>query len=228
MQKVIFGIFAHPDDEAFGPSGYFIKEVHDGTELHLITLTLGEAGMNPDGHADLAAVREKEWRRGGELMGAASMHFLGFKDGQLNNTSMIVASKKLVELVGETISGAPNDVVIDFITSDLNGISGHIDHIVAARAASWAFYTLKQHDARLTKIKYACIPYSQFPDTNVDWLYMEPGRHDNEIDEVVDARDYRAQIIEVMRAHHTQREDGEMHIRTRKDALGMNYFIVKA
>ena len=45
MKRVIFGIFAHPDDEAFGPSGTLLMETKAGTELHLITLTLGEAGI---------------------------------------------------------------------------------------------------------------------------------------------------------------------------------------
>lgn len=225
MKKVIFGIFAHPDDEAFGPSGTFIKEVQEGAELHLITLTLGDAGMNPDGHKNLAEIRAQEWRRGGELMGATSMHFLGFKDGCLCNASMIEAGKKLVELIAE-ITKNTDDAMIEFITNDLNGISGHIDHIVAARAASWAFYTLKVRDSRLARIRYACLPRSEFPAMNIDWLYMEPGRGDDEIDEVVDAREYRDRIIEVMRAHHTQRKDGETHIRTRGETLGMNYFTV--
>lgn len=224
---MIIGIFAHPDDEAFGPSGAFIKAVHEGAELHLITLTLGDAGVNPDGHENLAEVREREWRCGGELMGATDMHYLGFKDGCLCNASMIEVGEKLVELIGAIAKQAPADATIELVTNDLNGISGHIDHIVAARAASWAFYTLRSRDPRLACIRYACIPRAALPDTNVDWLYMEPGRTDEEIDEVIDAREYRDRIIEVMRAHHTQRADGETHIRSRGEMLGMNYFLIK-
>ena len=32
MNKIIFGIFAHPDDEAFGPSGALLKAVREGAE----------------------------------------------------------------------------------------------------------------------------------------------------------------------------------------------------
>ena len=56
---------------------------------------------------------------------------------------------------------------------------------------------------------------------------MEAGRNEQEIDEVVDARQYRDEIIEIMRAHHTQRWDGEAHIEKLGDEIGMNYFIVK-
>lgn len=227
MKKIIFAIFAHPDDEAFGPSGTLLMEAQSGTELHLMSLTLGEAGVNPDNHENLADVREKEWRRGGELMGATSMNWLGLKDGCLCNTAMIKAGGKIVELVTKTLETAPPDAEIEFMTSDLNGISGHIDHIVAARAACWAFYELKKSDSRLTRIRLACLTQHQLPSDNTDWLYMEAGHSDAEIDEIVDARQYRDEIIAIMRAHRTQRDDGETHIAQRGDQLGMDYFLVK-
>ena len=228
MNKIIFGVFAHPDDEAFGPSGTLLMETKAGTELHLITLTVGDAGTNPDNHEDLGAVRLKEWQAAGKLIGAKTMHFLGYKDGQLNNQIMIEAGHKIVEIAKNIIDAADKDTVIEFMTSDLNGISGHIDHIVAARAATWAFYNLKADDKRLTRIRLTCIPRSILPESNINWLYMEPGRTEDEIGEVVDARHLRKEIIEIMRTHHTQRGDGESHIERRGDELGMNYFTIKA
>ena len=66
MKKVIFGIFAHPDDESFGPSGTLLKLRRSGYDLHLIVLTDGEAGVNPDGIENLGEVRLQEWRRSWE------------------------------------------------------------------------------------------------------------------------------------------------------------------
>lgn len=227
MKKIIFGIFAHPDDEAFGPSGTLLMETRAGTELHLITLTSGDNGMNPDQHDNLSDVRLKEWRTAGMLMGAKTMNYLGYKDGLLSNHTMIEASERINELVSEVLMQAPSDAIVEFMTSDLNGISGHIDHIVAARTACYVFYSLKEHDARISRIRLACIPDSYLPNTNIDWLYMEPGRHADEISETIDARKHRDEIITIMRAHHTQRSDGERHISQRGDGLGLNYFIVK-
>lgn len=227
MKKIIFGIFAHPDDEAFGPSGTLLLETRAGSELHLITLTDGGAGTNPDNLADLGTVRLEEWHRAGELMGAASMHHLGYQDGKLNNDDMLAASEQIINLVRLVLGETSEDVEVEFMTSDLNGISGHIDHIVAARAACFVFYTLKAAGLPLTRIRLACIPYDDFPAVNTNWLFMEPGRRPEEIDEVSDARSVREEIIAIMRTHHTQRGDGEMHIKQRGDRLGMNYFIVK-
>jgi LmbE family N-acetylglucosaminyl deacetylase len=227
MKKIIFGIFAHPDDEAFGPSGTILQETRDGNDVHLMTLTLGDGGMNPDGHKDLGAVREKEWHKGGELMGAKSMHFLGIKDGCLCNTQLIEAGEMIVKTVKSILENAPKDIEIEFMSIDLNGISGHIDHIVAARAACWAFYRLKAEDERFTRIRLACMPKEYLPEPNTDWLYMEPGRETTEIDEIADNRNLREEIIKIMRAHHSQRGDGEGHIERRGESLGMNYIIDK-
>lgn len=227
MKKIIFGIFAHPDDEAFGPSGTLLMETKSGTELHLITLTTGQAGMNPDNHPDLGAVREQEWRTAGQLIGASTMHALGFEDGHLDNIAMQEAATRITRLVEDVLAAADPETIVEFMSIDTNGITGHIDHIVAGRAACLVFYRLKARDSRVTRLRLACIPEARLPDVNTDWLYMEAGRSDAEIDEVVDAREYRDDIIAIMRAHHTQRGDCEANLARQGEMLGMNYFIVK-
>ena len=227
MKKVIFGIFAHPDDEAFGPSGTLLMETKAGNDVHLITLTLGDAGTNPDNHTDLASVREKEWHDAGKLMGAKSLHYLGYKDGQLDNLSMLQIQDKLVSYINKIIKDEPDDVEIEFMSMDTNGISGHIDHIVAGRSACYAFYKLKEKDIRITRIRLVCVPKSQLPDANTHWLYMDAGRDESEIGEVIDACKYHDEIIKIMRTHYSQRSDGESHIKQRGDKLGVSHFIVK-
>jgi N-acetylglucosamine malate deacetylase 2 len=227
MKKIIFGIFAHPDDEAFGPAGTLLQETRSGTELHLVALTAGDAGTNPDNVRDLGAVRLEEWKKAGSLLNASSMEFFGYKDSQLNNLAMDEIGKRLVERVIPIIKDAPEDTVVEFMTLDLNGYTGHIDHIVAARAASYAFYTLKKSDSRLSRIRFACLPRKIVPGTNIDWIFMEAGRTPEEIDEIVDARDLRDDILQIMAAHHSQRNDYEFTLRQQGEDLGLNYFIVK-
>lgn len=227
MKKIIFAIFAHPDDEAFGPAGTLLLETRNGAELHLILLTSGDAGMNPDQHADLGAVRLQEWQAAGKLMGATDMHYLGYKDGQLHNLAMLEASERIIELITPIIDAAPAETEVELLTNDLNGITGHIDHIVAARAACYVFYTLKQRDPRFTRIRLACVPATSLPDSNTNWLYMEAGRNDDEINETVDARHLRDELVTIIRTHHTQRGDGEQHITQRGDSIGLCHFIVK-
>lgn len=227
MKKIIFAIFAHPDDESFGPSGTLLLESHAGAEVHLITLTCGDSGMNPDNCEDLGKVRLAEWRAAGKLIGVHAMHYLGYSDGQLCNRTMIEVSQRITDLISDIIVDQPDDIEIEFMSNDLNGITGHIDHIVAARAACFVFYTLKERDTRVNRLRLACITRGELPDVNLDWLYMEPGRTNEEVDETIDASHVREELKAIIRAHHTQRSDGEAHIKKRADRLGVDSFIVK-
>lgn len=228
MKKIIFGIFAHPDDEAFGPAGALLKAVKDGAELHLITLTAGQAGTNSEQHIDLGNVRLKEWHEAGKLIGATSMHHLGFIDGTLDNQTMLVAQTKIEAVVRDILAPyADEDIFVDFITIDLNGVTGHIDHIVAARAASYVFYRLKQAGLPLRQIRYACTPGTRFAAINIEWLFMEPGRIASEINETIDASEYLDEIKQIMACHYTQRHDAKNHLDALGDKVAISHFIVR-
>lgn len=227
MKKVIFGIFAHPDDEAFGPSGTLLMERENGATIHLVSLTYGDAGANPDNVPDLAAVRRAEWQAAGALIGATTMTGYGYSDGRLNNLTMIEIQEKLIQLIQNHLEDEPDTTEVELLTIDRNGVTGHIDHIVAARSTSYAFYALKATDPRIKRLRLSCIPRSHSPEPTAHWLYMDAGRDTHEINETVDATDYRNEIIAIMRAHHSQRGDGEAHIAASYDHIGMNYFIVK-
>lgn len=228
MKKILFAIFAHPDDEAFGPAGALIKAVDEGTELHLVTLTSGQAGINSENHPDLGKVRLEEWRASGNLIGASYMHHLGFEDGKLNNIAMIEAQAKIEEIVRTTISdNSESEISVEFMTIDLNGVTGHIDHIVAARSASFVFYTLKQAGLPLTNIRYACISKLRVAELNVHWLFMEPGRGESDINETIDAKEYIEKIKQVMHCHYTQRHDAQSHLDALGDDVAICDFIVR-
>lgn len=227
MKKILFALFAHPDDEAFGPCGTLLAEARAGTDVHLILLTSGDAGANPDNHTDLGAVRLQEWQAAGKLIGATSMRYLGYKDGQLTNHSMIEISQRVMDDISAIVADAPDDVQIEMLTNDLNGVTGHIDHIVAARAACQVFYQLKQHDKRFWRIRLSCLSRQDVPMINTSWLYMEAGRTADEIDETTDNHYLRSEIIAIIRTHQTQRHDGDYCISWRGDQLGIDHFIVK-
>lgn len=226
MKKIIVGVFAHPDDEAFGVSPTLIKEAAEGAAVHLITLTAGEAGANPDGHDNLGTIRLDEWRNGCAIMGVTSSHYFGYQDGTLSNTNLLAIAERVQELV-ETIASS-TEAPIELMSFDTNGISGHIDHIVAARATALAFYRLKARiPGRMTCLRLRCLAEKQLPTHNIDWIYMDAGRTDAEITQIIDAREHHDKVIEVIKAHHSQRRDGETHIARYGKDIGINYFIVK-
>lgn len=226
MKKILFGVFAHPDDEAFGPAGTLLMETKAGTELHLITLTAGEAGVNPDNHENLADIRLAEWRQAGELIGATSMHHLGYTDGKLNNKDHLAITQKIIELVEATIAGR-DDVSVEFMSMDLNGVTGHIDHIVAGRSACLAFCRLSDKGLPMKRLRLACLSRDQATRTNTDFCFMEKGRTKDEIGETVDAREYLDDVLAIMHCHHTQRGDANAQIDALGDGVAVNHFIVQ-
>ncbi len=226
MKKIIFGIFAHPDDEAFGPVATLLKEVSEGTELHLIVLTGGENGTNPDNLPNLGEVRIQEWHEAGELIGASSLHHLGYIDGTLGNNDHVEITTKVSDLVKEIVAGR-DDITIEFMSLDLNGYTGHIDHIVAARSACLAFYRLRSIGLPMERVRLACMSRDDVPTVDTHFVFMEQGRAHDEIDETIDGRAFTDKIHEIMRRHHTQRADYETVASMKGDRLGIDHFIVK-
>ena len=225
MQKILFGIFAHPDDEAFGPAATLISEVKNDTELHLITLTDGGNGQNPDNYENLGKVRLQEWHTAGNLIGATSMRHLGYSDGTLCNIDHVKIADQIVEIIKQTVRDR-SDYEIEFMSLDLNGFTGHVDHIVASRSACLAFYRLLDAGLPMKRVRLFCWSKTDQASIDTGFVFMEPGRRDEEIDEIVDATQHLEQVYKVMQAHHTQRNDYEWMMKKRGDNLCKNHFIV--
>jgi LmbE family N-acetylglucosaminyl deacetylase len=225
MKKIIFGIFAHPDDEAFGPAGTLLMEKAAGNEVHLICATAGESGVNPDQHDALAIVRLEEWRNAGELIGADSMNYLGFKDGYLCNNDYHELADKITTII-ERLTTDRDDIEIELMSMDHNGVTGHLDHILVGRVATYVFYVLKEKNKKVTRLRLACLPRARAKHENCEWLYMDAGRTPDEVGEIIDAREHLDEVIAIMRTHHSQRADGERHISVRGDDVAVNHFLI--
>lgn len=220
MKQIIFGIFAHPDDAGFGPSGTLSLSARDGADVHLVCVTCGGAGVNVDGHKSLADVRELEEKAAAEVMGVSSLELFRYEDGQLCNEKYLEIANRVITYIRKMVTDPDSDVTL--ITFDPNGISGHIDHIVMAQVTTYVY--LKLRNELHIQLKYFCIPESFVPVANTGWLYMPKGRSESEIDEVINVREVKDQKIAAIRAHKTQANDANLHL-SRGDALFDEHFI---
>ena len=76
MGMTIVGIFAHPDDEAFGPSGTLALLAKEN-DVYLICATNGDAASGkPD--PKLAEIRQKELLASANVLGIKKVYFLDF------------------------------------------------------------------------------------------------------------------------------------------------------
>ena len=228
MQKLLFGIFAHPDDEGFGPSGTLLKMAQNGTDVHLICITRGDAGSNPDNASDLGALREQEWRNAGALIGAKSMHCLGFKDGTLSNNVYHEIASQIETIIRDTIQQYDTDVSLECMTFDTTGLSGHLDHIATSMIAHYVFVKLRQAYSGDTSVHFKrmwqfCIESSDF-DHNIGFVYAPAGRLKQELHFINDVSDVLPQKLAIMQAHHSQRADADWHITHRHEQLKKECF----
>lgn len=231
MKKLLFGIFAHPDDEAFGPSGTLHLAARAGTELHLVCATKGEAGNNPDQVADLGAVRLREWQQAAALMGARSTKNFGLPDGRLANDHYLVLANGIIEHIDSLTAETAEGYEIELLTMEPHGISGHLDHIAISHVATYIYYYLRQRNSahqQIRRIRYFCLSRQQQPEVSLHWLYMPPGYESGAIDEVVDVRPVLETKLAIMESHHSQRED-MASIRARgDDSLATEHFLIRA
>lgn len=229
MHKLIFGIFAHPDDEAFGPSATLMHEVQQGAELQLICVTAGQLGMGKDEHDELGRVRLAEWRAAGKAMGASQLYDLGYNDGELSN-SLYHAIADDIETGIRMACRDRQDTELCLMTYDTNGVSGHLDHIAVSYITRYVFQRLKANKpegiVRL-ELAYYCLSEDQVPaDMSAYFVFFPEGRPATYINRTVDTRALLPKKYDVMRLHVTQAGDAAQLIARGDDFHAYDYFHV--
>lgn len=210
MKKVLFGVFAHPDDESFGPSASLYNEAQNGTDVHLVLVTDGEAGTNPDNIQNLGELRIKEWQESGKLIGAKTGTALHYPDGGLNNNLYLEIAEKISDFVNQTIDTYQEDIEIEFMTFENLGITGHLDHVAVSFITTFCYLKLREKPPKqvsVGKLKYYCLPLEASPRPATHWIYMPTGKKPENVDEVFDYSDLIDKKLEIMKAHYTQKAD---------------------
>jgi LmbE family N-acetylglucosaminyl deacetylase len=172
MRKTLLAVFAHPDDESFGPGGTLAKYAAEGAAMHLICATRGEAGESDapdlDECEDLACQRERELRCATSILGLTELHLLDYRDSGMAGAATNRHPRALAQADPDALSDEVADLMLGLrpqvaITFDPFGGYGHPDHIAMHRATVAAFEQLPE-DKRPRKLYY-----TTFPKTLVRW-----------------------------------------------------------
>lgn len=136
MTRRLLGVFAHPDDESFGPAGTLAVHSAAGVDVHIATMTDGAAGAPAPGYPDgddLAAVRRHELQSAARRLGATLHHFAyrdsGYTGDPRNSDPRAFINVDPADPTAELVALIRDirpDVVI---THDENGGYHHPDHI---------------------------------------------------------------------------------------------------
>lgn len=214
----LFAIFAHPDDEAFGPAGTLIKysKTHD---VYLICATRGDAGSNndkEDEQANLALKREKELIKSAEIIGIKKVFILDFKDGSLCNNiyhSIVGKITKITDKYKPEI----------FITYEQRGVSGHLDHIAVSMITHFIF-----HKKEYVKKMLSYVITRNMTDMMRDYfVYVPHGFKTKDADLIIDVEPYWEKKKKAVFAHKSQIKDGSNYVKDMEKAPKKEYFLVE-
>lgn len=148
-RPTLLAVFAHPDDESFGPGGTLARYAWSGAAVHLICATGGEEGTVDaellQGYESVAALRRAELLRAAEALGLSSVTLLGYRDSGMagsaanqHPTALINQPREqVVEQLVHLIRHFRPQVVITF---DPIGGYRHPDHIAIHEATVAAFH----------------------------------------------------------------------------------------
>jgi len=87
----LLGVFAHPDDESFGPGGTLARYAAEGYAVHVIIATDGiagsvEASTTIREHESLAQVRSAELANAAVALGITTIWSLPYRDSGMRGT----------------------------------------------------------------------------------------------------------------------------------------------
>jgi LmbE family N-acetylglucosaminyl deacetylase len=189
MRKLC-AVFAHPDDESFSAGAALARYADQGVEVTLVTATSGEAGevgTAPVDRKELAAWRERELLAAATAIGIHHVRLLRFPDGTLPD--------RLDDLVA-AITAALRDIRPQVvITEDVQGITGHPDHIAVTHAVVRTVDDLGESGP--LKLYEHVLPQSTAPET----LNRTP---DDYITTSIDVEAWRDRMLAGLEAHSSQ------------------------
>jgi len=204
----ILALFAHPDDETFGPGGTLARAAAEGALVGLICATRGEAGTIGEsaslGRERLAAVREQELRAAAKVLGLEPPEILDLPDSGL---AALPEDDLLLPFTAAVRRFRPHLMV----TFHPNGVSGHTDHRTVTARATRVFDLAADPGYRpdlgpahaADRLWGYCIPTSVAERITYREIFSVP---DDEVDALVDTRAWIAVKRAAVAAHATQRE----------------------
>lgn len=211
--KTIVGVFAHPDDEAFGPSGTLALLAKENP-LYLICVTNGDAATGiPD--ESLGKIRQEELRASAKVLGITDVFFLNFLDGTLSNNVYHTIAAKIEEIL-EKIKPEM------LITVENRGVSGHLDHIAVSMITSFVYEKLPY----VKEIWYHCIDEAMRAKFPPYFVYMPEGYKKKDIQKIVDVSSVWSLKIQAMQKHQSQIKDVEKIEGIEKNLPKEEYFLV--
>ncbi|PJC31285.1 hypothetical protein CO051_04225 [Candidatus Roizmanbacteria bacterium CG_4_9_14_0_2_um_filter_39_13] len=212
----LVAIFAHPDDEAFGPAGTIAKYSKD-YDTYLICATRGEAGENylDNSTKSIGEIREEELRESAKLLGMKKVFFLDYEDGGLCNNKY----HDIVDKVKSILDTIQPEILLTF---ELRGVSGHLDHVAIAMITYFLFYRLSYTKKMMSYV----LMRDQTNQLRDYFIYVPHGFKRERVDEIVDVNKYWELKKQAISKHKSQQLDVSRMLQSMDDFPKEEYFLM--
>jgi N-acetylglucosamine malate deacetylase 2 len=200
----ILYIFPHPDDESFGPAPVLSKQIDQGHEVFLLTLTRGGAtrvrhalGLSV---AEMGEIRYQEMRKVEKVLRLSGMTVLDLPDSGLQEMD----PREIEQVIAGHIQQLRPQVLV---TYPVHGVSGFHDHLVTHAVVKRLYLEMKDQGADyLKRLAFFTIPNTTSQPIRPDLFVMkqsDPGLIDCEI-ALTDAD--KKVLTEALRCYDTYQE----------------------
>jgi len=211
--RVMF-IAAHPDDPDFLAGGTVGRLAKEGREVAYVILTNGNKGSGNRSvtSEQLASIRAEEQRRAAQVLGVGDVEFLGYEDGELEDTRDLRR-----DVTREIRRWRPNLIITLNPHRTYNNFPGwHRDHRVTGRVVLDCVYPLARDHLAFPELPREYEPHSVREVHVIQW---EQPRLVIDISETMELK------LEAIRCHASQIgdfKDFEARMRNRAAILGQD------
>ena len=149
--KRILVVMAHPDDCDFGAGGTIAKWTAQGIQVSYCIITNGDQGGEESGLSleEMPAVRQREQREAGRILGVTDIRFLNYRDG-----SLFPSLELRKDIVREIRRSRPDRMLIQSPERNFERIfASHPDHLAAGETALQAVYPDSRNPFAFTDLK---------------------------------------------------------------------------
>jgi LmbE family N-acetylglucosaminyl deacetylase len=179
----ILYVFPHPDDESFGPAPAIAAQRRAGHDVHLLTLTKGEAtkqrfrlGIDKK---EMGDIRFQEMQCVEQVLGLSSMSVHNLPDSGLKEMD----PAEIEQVIREHVEDIKPDVLVTYA---VHGVSGFEDHLVCHAVVKSVFCDMqragKEYPKRLAF-------YTHFSEDTGDGKFELQSSKQEDIDCWVEAND---------------------------------------
>lgn len=151
--KILY-IFPHPDDESFGPANAMSKQIREGHQVYLLTLTKGGATRQRHKYGysidEMGEVRYKEMLDVAKVLNLSGMTVLDLADSGLKKMD----PRDIEKVIKNEIEKIKPVVIV---TYPVHGISGFHDHLISHAVVKSVYCDMKDSSDYLKRLAFHTI-----------------------------------------------------------------------